>query len=476
MVLAPDWSRRWPWLLLSLTLVRGLLYSAVIPPWIAPDEPRHFEYARLIYENRRLVTGADLSLPVQQAIIKSMDQFDFWRFGRFVNPRFQPGSMPRSFEDIWFPGQYDPEEPNMAHQLHQPPLYYALSAAILLVLPVDDITAQLYVLRTVSVLTQVAMVGLAYWVSCVLFPKDAAMKVAIPSFVLFLPTYGYMGASVNNDRLAELVSSIAITLFVFLLARGLRPLSALALVGVLLLAPFSKRSALFTWLLAIVAGGVFMWVRPPRLGKWRHTGWVVASLAILCGLGWAVLGGQLSGGVETMYQHVVRGGPINWASVVEELRSHPTRYCWRPFRSFWGRFGWENFGFPDKWFIVTIMVSIVAGGGLILECARALRGRQTYTRVQWATAVLLASAILIVSVLNLMAAIAGNLGTKWVVFVPQGRYWFPVLIPIAVLFIMGWRAWIPHRYSGVWLSVTIFGLMTYDLAALLLVIIPHLYG
>ena len=63
-----------------LALARGLLYVAVIPPWQAPDEPWHFEYARLIADKGRLVTARDLSVPLQQAIIKSMIRFRFEGF------------------------------------------------------------------------------------------------------------------------------------------------------------------------------------------------------------------------------------------------------------------------------------------------------------------------------------------------------------------------------------------------------------
>jgi len=68
-------------LLLALSLVRGLLYLAIIPPWQGPDEPRHFEYARLIADRGRLVTKRDLSPALQEGVIRSMVEHDFWRFG-----------------------------------------------------------------------------------------------------------------------------------------------------------------------------------------------------------------------------------------------------------------------------------------------------------------------------------------------------------------------------------------------------------
>ncbi len=471
-----DQAGRWLAFLLSLALVRGLLYAAIIPPWMAPDEPRHFEHVRLIYENGRLVSGSDLSLPIQRAIIASMDRFDFWRFGRFVNPRFRPGTLPQSFDDIWYPGEYNPDEPNMAHELHQPSLYYALGATVLYALPTDDVTMQLYVLRLLSVLICVVIVGLAYLVSRTLFPEEPALQLVVPSFVLFLPTYTFVSASVNNDRLAELAAALVISLLTLILARGARPATVASLVGALLLALLAKRSALFTWGVAVVAGFLWLWARSLRWDQWGRVVLVVVGVLVLGGLGWRLQGGPSGRFAGFFSRQVVRATSLDPGAMLADLQANPDRYFWRPFRSFWGRFGWENVGFPDPWFVVPALFVLVAGLGLIVLCRQALAGRSPYARWQWAAFCLFGVAIFLASVVNVVAVVAGNVGTQWVIFIPHGRYWFPVLIPIATLLSVGLMAWIPPRYRAAGARLMVLSMVAYDVAAMTLVIIPFFYG
>ena len=52
-------KRGWLALFLTLALVRGLLYAVATPPWQAPDENGHFEYAWLIAHLERLPTRDD---------------------------------------------------------------------------------------------------------------------------------------------------------------------------------------------------------------------------------------------------------------------------------------------------------------------------------------------------------------------------------------------------------------------------------
>lgn len=55
------WDNRILVLLLAVFLARGVIYLAVIPPWQAPDEPKHFEYVNLLYQERRLLSQKDVS-------------------------------------------------------------------------------------------------------------------------------------------------------------------------------------------------------------------------------------------------------------------------------------------------------------------------------------------------------------------------------------------------------------------------------
>src|SRR5207253_6448087 len=53
---------RIPLLLAVLTLLHGLIYIALLPPWQTPDEPTVFEYAALLGQLGRVPTNLDRDL------------------------------------------------------------------------------------------------------------------------------------------------------------------------------------------------------------------------------------------------------------------------------------------------------------------------------------------------------------------------------------------------------------------------------
>ena len=128
----PEVDRKaWRWLgpLALVTLLRGGVYSVLNPPWYAPDEPSHFEYARLLHELGRVPKKADVSSALQGEIIASMYQFDFWRLNGMQVPERAPTAfraglsvdmqtLPPTFvindEFLW----YYPQVGN------EPPVYY----------------------------------------------------------------------------------------------------------------------------------------------------------------------------------------------------------------------------------------------------------------------------------------------------------------------------------------------------------------
>jgi len=59
---------------------------------------------------------------------------------------------------------------------------------------------------------------------------------------------------------------------------------------------------------------------------------------------------------------------------------------------------------------------------------------------------------------------------------PQGRYLFPVIIPLAFLLVLGWREIIPQRLRLLALLVLLNSFFFFDLVCLVYYLIPHYYG
>ncbi|HUW15357.1 MAG TPA: DUF2142 domain-containing protein [Anaerolineae bacterium] len=294
-------------LLLSLSLVRGFSYSVIIPPWQAPDEPGHVEYAVLLAEKRRFLNREDSSSELQQQILLSMKEFDFWRH----LGREEPQTMSQSFSQ-------DPSLALSGTQLgDESPLYYLIPALVFILAGTSDTLLHLYVLRWFSVVLSSATVVVSYLVAVELFPEDRFMRTAVPAFVMFLPMFAYMGCAANSDAAAILLSSLFFWQLVMLFKNGANWRSVFALTGVACLSIVAKKTALFAAPLILVAVPVYLWGRRTRVEEpiRRAVAGSVLLFTLFLGifLGWA--GGDAAGWVEqppssmnTRSDHTARSG------------------------------------------------------------------------------------------------------------------------------------------------------------------------
>ena len=275
---------------LIFTLVRGILYSVVVPPWQAPDEPGHVEYAALLAEKRSLLYREDVSPELQQQILSSMKEFDFWRH----LGRDEPQEIPQSFSQ-------DPTLLLSGTQLgDESPLYYLIPALASRLAGIPDILLYLYLLRWFSAALISATVVVAYLSASELFPDDRFMRAAVAAFVIFLPMFAYMGSAANNDALAILLSSLLFWRLIVIFKRGANWRSLSTVVVLTCLALLAKKTALFTAPLLVIALPIYLKGRPTRIPeplRRAATGCLlISSMLVGVFLGWA--SGDAAGWVE----------------------------------------------------------------------------------------------------------------------------------------------------------------------------------
>lgn len=260
--------------LFALTLIRGILYSVVVPPWQAPDEPGHVEYAALLAEKRWLLRREDVSPDLQRQILSSMKEFDFWRH----LGRDEPQEIPQSFSQ-------DPSLALSGTQLgDESPLYYLIPALVLVVAGVRDPLLQLYILRWFSAFLSSATVVVCYLAAAELFPEDRFMRIAVAAFAFFLPMFAYMGSAANSDVMAILCSSLVLWQLIVVFKKGASWRSVSALIALVGLAIIAKKTASFTAPLLLIAVPVYLWGRRTRISqplRQAATGALVISALLL---------------------------------------------------------------------------------------------------------------------------------------------------------------------------------------------------
>jgi 4-amino-4-deoxy-L-arabinose transferase-like glycosyltransferase len=265
-------GKRWLLLLLlALALVRGVIYASVTYPWQVPDEQGHYEYARLMVDQKQIPTSRAESGLLQQEVINSMQTFDWWHFVGQPTPQ----DLPPEFNA-------DPllrlSRPQVGDE---PPLYYLLPAVGYLFTHNESVELQLYAMRFASVLFIVATVWFCYLVAQELFSDNRLIGIAIPALIALLPMFTYIGAGVNDDVGAAAAASWVFLLLARLLRRGATWRRAMWLLLAVGLALLVKKTNLFLVPSVVVAAIIYI---GPRLKRGPWLGYLARGAAAVAGV------------------------------------------------------------------------------------------------------------------------------------------------------------------------------------------------
>jgi hypothetical protein len=245
--------------LLVLTLVRGLLYLAVVPPWQHYDEPTHFEYVRLIAKRGRLPRPGDYDPEIQREIAASSKAPGWWQ------------GMAAPTHAFWSDGPINLGYSELVH----PPLYYLFLALPQPLAAHQSVEAQLYLARLGSVLLSLLIVAAAYGLVTELLPGRRWLPLVVASFVAMLPTFTDLVSAVNNDVGAIAAATLLLWAAVRLLRRGpslWRVGAVLVLTG---LCVATKNTSTLVALPVLLALGVAHIPKPGRR-------WLGMGLCLLC--------------------------------------------------------------------------------------------------------------------------------------------------------------------------------------------------
>ena len=161
-------------------------------------------------------------------------------------------------------------------QVKEPILYYFLASVPLQLFPADDVTTQLYLVRSVSLVLFLVTIIAGWGVVAELTPEKHPLRFLIPLTMALLPAFVDLMTAVNNDVGAVAVFSLFLWGCVRLIKRGLSFWTLLWVLVATILCLFMKRSVFVALPLLGVAlvFGIFR-------GKWRKVAW---GLMIILGI------------------------------------------------------------------------------------------------------------------------------------------------------------------------------------------------
>ncbi len=434
----------------------ALLYLAVVPPWQAPDEPTSVELLLTMAERGLLVSEADKDPRIEREIIASMQQSRYWELGSY-GYRIE-GRVP-TFKHIY---------PCCYTQLNRPALYHALLLPLAYMSDAWPIEHRLLLFRSFSVLLGLLTVGVITLLSYELVELHPALPLVVPALVAGLPQFAYSSAIVNADNLIALVGA----LLVWMLLRFVRSASVpqfAAIVALVMIGFVTKRTILMLIVPVFVASVLqarVVWQRSNQNTRFR----LVVGLGSLLTLTTVLF-------TLSAFRQAVKAFLTNIVFQVTfaHLRSFIfERLVWLPpwlptsipflNQSFWGSFGWHQVVLPSGLYgLLLLMMSAALTGGLFwfLLHAKHMAG--------WARRFLLVCVCAVVSgvTITLVNAPQGIL--------PQGRYLFVILAPVAIWLGIGLCAWWRLRWIPVGIATLWLGLLLLDVYTLGWVVIPGFY-
>jgi len=447
-------------LLIGLAVLRGLLYSAIIPPWQAPDETSHFEYMRLLYEKRRLLSCAEDRTPfLERAIILSLYEHNFWRYIY----RQPPEPLPSSLWDIPFLQE--------VCFLDRPSLAYLVGALFLAPVSSQGLVVQLYSTRIASVLLGGLVVWIAYKATREIFPDDDFLALIVPAFITFLPMQTYIYSSANDTPLATVFASAAIYFLLRTSKRGVSFSDMLGYILMVTLALWTKATTLFLVPLTVVTMP-FCLVRSrretssasPSRNNILLLGAIIALVLVATRYSpsYSVLAAFIP-----HVRHPFSGGHFS----PQALTRYPAAFV-STFVSFWGVFGWMALPVNPLFYKIAAALVLMSAAGLIRLALEITRGRAPQGCIEGRVLSILAASAFLA-----MASLVGfTVCFPEGIYYGQGRYLFPAVLPVAVLFILGLRHWLPYRRRRLVPTLIICSLFLFDTLCLMDYLLPFFYG
>lgn len=411
-------------LLLAAFVLMATVYSVVVPPFEAPDEIWHFAFIH------HLATGQ--GLPVSEPQTQAL-----WRQQGVQAPLYYlaAAALTGWIDQSDFPALYwranlhaaigrPDATANRNYLVHYPQERWPWRGAIL----------ALHLSRFLSIgWAAVAVWAIYRTLSALVGPAWALPATA---FVAFIPQFVFISATANNDNALNALAALVLWRVTVLWQRPLsggsiRPWQPFLTTGVVLgLALLAKLSAL--GLAAVV--GVTLLAMAWRARSWRllFEGTVaLAAPALLIAGWWYVRNWRLYG--DPLAWNVweanilLRLRPADGRTVLAELESLE----W----SFWGLFGWLNVAFPAWVYRGLRWLEIAIAIGWVGAAIRLWRQRPRPALPAAAMLPVVWLALLAVSWLRFMRVAPAA----------QGRYFFPALAALALLFLAALWA-LPSRW------------------------------
>lgn len=441
MVVISNKNKRFPAFLLLASILQGLIWATITPPFQDPDEPSHFANVQHLCENGSVTTPGvahEYSIELRKAMdLLKLNKIKFNNASTFYFSHDEEKENLAIINDIPFSdrnagsGDY-----NSAG--HYPPAYYLLGSLGYRAFYDNNIIDRLWGVRLISVLITSLSILLTYLMARLFFGDDEVCVRSVSCLMLFHPMYAYVGSCVNCDAMLCFVSTLFLLLQVHLVKNGFSWRTQIGIcicIAVGLLTKPTFIALIPVWWLAFYIS--YRRNKQPKKTVLAHLAFVLCILIIAISLYFKLgknhlqfyLNAFIIGENDQSYSF------FQYLSITFTNLIRPwTTMGKRLLTSYWANFGWKDS--PFQFFgiyLVALGITLIAIW-LVIRNIRKCPKPWFHDHNGMMTFTLLCSAIFAMGIIVIGYTIAHQ---AWQSGNLQGRYFFPTLSLHMVLLVAG---------------------------------------
>jgi hypothetical protein len=497
--------QRREWLLITLLLVimilKGVMWAVAFPLWQGPDEDDHFAVIQFVAEMGRLPDEGDEFLPDEITLsreIADVGRLDYNPEQRQAFSDSAIGSNEAQFAELPSEVRSSFELGGVGKLMHATPLYYVLAVPVYKLFDSGTLLDRAFAQRIFAVLASSPIVIVAYLITRHLFPRNAAMRLTIPTLVAFQPMITEISAVVSTDGLFFVLYSLAIYVGLLIIRDGLTRkwavwLAVVFIVGFLIkptmngFAPLIVLILLYDWLKAgdkLTLQGI---VSLPKGSRRRTIIWntmLMGAIVIVPALWWIQRSLRLNGD-PLYFNPVVKGhrileNPFYDYGFLQHMYDYYQSVFGGLFVTWWAHFGWLDTPLPPWVYNLLRVLTFVAMAGVVYLLVKYLRGnRPIRTNLSSLTQNLFPWFYLALAVVLPVILIQYYDLTFWREYGVgrglQGRYWLTTVVPMLIFFVVGLLVWVPRKWHTATHVILRVAMIMFNIIALIGYILPRYY-
>lgn len=416
------------WLVLLAIFIKQIVWVTFIPLFQTADEQAHFAQVQ-----NKAELGVDFrpAPNTSQEILFAEDKLGVLRDNRGNNlytyhPEFNiaysstiVGPQEQSITSL---PRADRQTFTINESTAYPPLYYQIGSLFYKLTDNGSLFDRVFAVRLVAALSLVALSAIAYFIGRLLFANEI-MALSLSILVGFQPMLTFVHSGVTSDALFNLLFGLFLLLCLRLLNRGLNILDLGLVAGAIIVSFWTKPQA--NIMAFILVPLLFFLVVKGRVRNIK----IIALLLLVVGASLFGIYSRLSsGGSIFLETENGKGILISLPSVLEHLQFTLNHTYREVLPWFWGVFRWLSLGLPAWLRQTTNLLTLGSFAGFVI-----------YIIKHRDIKIIFLAFSLLIYFLAITAFDYGFRQAHGYSYGIQGRYFFPVIIPFMVIFLVGLR-------------------------------------